>query len=50
VSYFGSCGLFCYDLKGKELWKYEMPSAVMFANFGSGVSPIIADGKVILQR
>jgi outer membrane protein assembly factor BamB len=50
VSYFGSCGLFCYDLTGKELWKYEMPTAVMFGNFGSGVSPIIADGKVILQR
>ena len=21
VSYFGSCGLFCYDLNGKEIWK-----------------------------
>ena len=50
VSYFGSCGLFCYDLAGKELWKFEMPTATMFGNFGSGVSPIIADGKVILQR
>src|SRR5438477_11635730 len=28
VSYFGSCGLFCYDLSGKELWKYEMPPAL----------------------
>jgi outer membrane protein assembly factor BamB len=50
VSYFGSCGLFCYDLTGKELWKFDMPTAVMFGNFGSGVSPIIVDGKVILQR
>src|SRR5262249_34384782 len=24
VSYFGSCGLFCYDLSGKELWKYPL--------------------------
>src|SRR5262249_50614664 len=23
VSYFGSCGLFCYDLSGNELWRYE---------------------------
>jgi hypothetical protein len=49
VSYFGSCGLFCYDLDGKELWKLEMPPAVT-GGFGSGVSPIIADGLVILVR
>jgi outer membrane protein assembly factor BamB len=50
VSYFGSCGLFCYDLTGQELWKHEMPSAVAFAGFGTGVSPIIADGAVVLLR
>lgn len=50
VSYFGSCGLFCYDLDGKELWKYPMPSAVTWGDFGSGVSPILADGLVILVR
>jgi outer membrane protein assembly factor BamB len=50
VSYFGSCGLFCYDLSGKELWRYEMPTAVMFGHFGSGVSPILADGTVVLLR
>ena len=50
VSYFGSCGLFCYDLSGKELWKFELPTAVILGNFGSGVSPIIADGMVILLR
>src|SRR5262245_29277817 len=50
VSYFGSCGLFCYDLAGKELWRFELPLAVMLGNFGSGVSPIIADGAVVLLR
>src|SRR4051794_38809657 len=50
VSYFGSCGLFCYDLEGKELWKYPLPTAVMKQNFGTGVSPIIVDGLVILVR
>ena len=39
VSYFGSCGLFCYDLNGKELWKHEMPTAATLAGFGTGVSP-----------
>lgn len=50
VSYFGSCGLVCYDLSGKEVWKFELPPAVAGGNFGSGVSPIIADGIVILVR
>jgi outer membrane protein assembly factor BamB len=50
VSYFGSCGLICYDLVGNELWKFEMPPAVTSGNFGSGVSPIFANGAVVLVR
>jgi outer membrane protein assembly factor BamB len=50
VSYFGSCGLFCYDVAGTELWKYELPCAATDGDFGSGVSPVIADGKVVLAR
>jgi outer membrane protein assembly factor BamB len=50
VSYFGSCGLFCYDLSGNELWRFEMPTAASAGDFGTGVSPIIADGAVILVR
>lgn len=50
VSYFGSCGLFCYDLAGKELWRYELPCVTTMLDFGTGVSPILADGLVILVR
>jgi outer membrane protein assembly factor BamB len=50
VSYFGSCGLFCYDLAGKELWRYEMPTAETIAGFGTGNSPVIVDGLVVLDR
>jgi outer membrane protein assembly factor BamB len=50
VSYFGSCGVFCYDLDGKEIWRYPMPTAATFTDNGSGVSPIIADGLIILVR
>jgi outer membrane protein assembly factor BamB len=50
ISYFGSCGLFCYDLEGKELWRYEMPAAHTVADFGTGVSPVLAEGLVILCR
>jgi outer membrane protein assembly factor BamB len=50
VSYFGSCGLVCYDLAGAELWRFELPPATVPGDFGSGVSPIIEDGIVILVR
>lgn len=50
VSYFGSCGLVCYDLSGKELWKFELPVATSAGGFGTGASPLLAEGKVILVR
>jgi outer membrane protein assembly factor BamB len=50
VSYFGSCGVFCYDLAGKELWRFEMPTATTPGDFGTGVSPIIAGDVAILVR
>jgi hypothetical protein len=50
VVYFGSCGLICYDLAGNELWKHELPVAETNNDFGSGTSPVIADGKVLLLR
>jgi outer membrane protein assembly factor BamB len=50
VSYFGSCGLYCYDLGGHELWNYPLPPAATIADFGTGVSPILADGVVVLLR
>ena len=50
VSYFGSCGLFCYDLAGKELWRFEMPTVQTAYDFGTGVSPLVVDGTVVLLR
>lgn len=50
VSYFGSCGIFAHDVDGKFLWKYDLPTAVTAADFGTGVSPILADGLVVLLR
>ncbi|HVJ79659.1 MAG TPA: PQQ-binding-like beta-propeller repeat protein, partial [Planctomycetia bacterium] len=50
VSYFGSCGLFCYDKAGRELWTYPLPTAATLGNFGTGTSPLIEDGVVLLLR
>jgi outer membrane protein assembly factor BamB len=46
VSFFGSCGLFCYDPDGKELWRRAMGP---FKNeFGAGSSPVIVGDRVLL--
>jgi outer membrane protein assembly factor BamB len=49
VSYFGSAGLFAYDVAGQELWTKRLPIAKTPREFGSGTSPIVAEGKVILD-
>jgi outer membrane protein assembly factor BamB len=46
--YFGSAGLFCFDLEGKLLWSRPMPTAKV--DFGSGVSPALAGDSIILAR
>ncbi|MDB6029681.1 MAG: outer rane biosis protein BamB [Verrucomicrobiales bacterium] len=48
--YFGSCGLLAYDLNGKELWHVPMPPATHVGDFGTGTSPIIYRGAVVLNR
>ncbi len=50
VSYFGSAGLFCYDFAGKELWRVPLPTALSAGSFGTGGSPIIANGVVLVPR
>jgi outer membrane protein assembly factor BamB len=49
VVYFGSAGLFAYDFDGNEQWHQKLPLAKTVREFGSGTSPIVADGKVILD-
>ncbi len=48
VVFFGSAGLFCYDVDGKEIW--NLPMGPFKAEFGSATSPLLVDGKVILNR
>jgi outer membrane protein assembly factor BamB len=46
VSFFGSCGLFCYDPSGKLLW--HRPLGPFKNDFGAGSSPILVGDRVIL--
>lgn len=50
VSYFGSCGLVAYDFNGKELWQHKLPVIQSPGSFGSGGSPVLAGGLVLVNR
>ena len=50
VSYFGSFGLICHDVKGAELWRHPLPLAISGGSFGTGTSPIIVGNRVLLNR
>ena len=55
VAFFGSEGIYCYDLDGKQLWKKDLGVldsgffAVKEAQWGFASSPVIYDGKVVVQ-
>ena len=46
-TYFGSYGLLAYDFAGKEVWRKPLPAPP--TQYGAATSPIVFDGKVILQ-
>jgi outer membrane protein assembly factor BamB len=46
--FFGSAGLFCYDLSGKKLWEQRM--GPFRDEYGAGSSPILCEDKVILNQ
>ncbi len=52
VTYFGSCGLICFDMKGAELWRHTLPVAQTTggSTCAGGTSPLLADGLVIVNR
>ncbi|MCH7729553.1 MAG: PQQ-like beta-propeller repeat protein, partial [Planctomycetes bacterium] len=50
VCWFGSQGLYCYDLNGKKLWERDLGKAYVGASLGEGCSPVIHDGKVVIVR
>ena len=47
-TYFGSYGLLAHDFTGKEVWR--KPLTAPPTQFGAATSPIVLDGRVILQR
>ena len=49
-AFFGSRGLFVYDLNGKELWKKDLGiKAAMHLAFGEGTGVVVDAGRIYLQ-
>ncbi len=48
--WFGSQGLYCYDLSGNLLWKKDLGPVNTRRSFGEGCSPVIHDGRLIINR
>ena len=48
--WFGSAGLFCYDLNGKKLWVRDLGEAKVGSSLGEGCSPVLYDDKLIIVR
>ena len=48
--WFGSAGLFCYDLDGALLWKRDLGKAFIGSSLGEGCSPVIHDDKLVIVR
>ena len=48
--WFGSTGLFCYDLDGKLLWQRDLGHVHVGADLGEGTSPALYDGKLVIVR
>jgi outer membrane protein assembly factor BamB len=47
-AYFGSFGLLAYDFAGKEIWR--RPFERLPTQYGTATSPILAGGRLLLQR
>src|SRR6185436_8885280 len=47
IAFFGSAGLYCYDLAGKELWHRDLGRLEHM--FGNGASPILVGDLCILN-
>jgi outer membrane protein assembly factor BamB len=48
--WFGSAGLYVYDLNGKKIWERDLGKVYMGASLGEGCSPVVYEGKVVILR
>ncbi len=48
-AFFGSRGIYCYDLNGKLIWQKDFPPMRMRNQFGEGTATVLEDDRLILN-
>ncbi|HKB05873.1 MAG TPA: PQQ-binding-like beta-propeller repeat protein [Gemmataceae bacterium] len=48
-AYFGMHGVHCFDTAGKVIWSKDLGTYPIALGFGTGSSPVLADGKLFVQ-
>ncbi|GAB5406428.1 MAG: hypothetical protein Aurels2KO_46590 [Aureliella sp.] len=48
--WFGSAGLYCYDLDGNKVWERDLGEAKVGSSLGEGCSPVLHEGKLVIVR
>ncbi|MFK7735083.1 MAG: PQQ-binding-like beta-propeller repeat protein [Pirellulaceae bacterium] len=48
--WFGSAGLFCYDLEGNKVWERDLGEVRVGSSLGEGCSPVLHGGKLVIVR
>lgn len=49
-AWFGSAGLFCYDMDGDLLWKRDLGPVSTRLSFGEGSSPVLHGNRLVINR
>lgn len=49
-AWFGSAGLYCYDLNGELLWSRDLGAVSTRLSFGEGSSPVVHGNRLIINR
>lgn len=48
--WFGSAGLYCYDLAGNLQWQRDLGEVKVGSSLGEGCSPVLHDGRLVIVR
>ena len=48
-AFFGSRGLFCYDLDGRPLWERDLGDMEIRMGFGEGASPVLHGDSIVIN-
>ena len=50
IAYFGSYGVYCFDMQGNQLWEKNLGQLKSSNSFGTGSSPAMYGNSVVIKR